>query len=80
MTDGWTAEFGQFLFRAEPAWATEHADLPYNKLDDDCELEVYMFSNKHLIQPKPVAVLSKYELAALLNVDVSKVKFYLIDF
>jgi hypothetical protein len=39
-----------------------------------------MFSNKKLTQAKPVAVFTKVELAALLKIDVSKVKFYLIDF
>lgn len=59
------------MFRAEPAWATEFADLANDKLDEDCELEVYKFSNKKF-SDSPVAYLSKVELAALLGTDVTK--------
>ncbi|CAD8135600.1 unnamed protein product [Paramecium octaurelia] len=69
------------LFRGEPAWATEHADLIQNKLDDDCELEVYRFDNKfQLSNPAPVAVLTKTVLAKLLGTSETTQKFYLIDF
>ncbi|CAD8043968.1 unnamed protein product [Paramecium primaurelia] len=69
------------LFRGEPAWATEHADLVQNKLDDDCELEVYRFDNKfQLSNPAPVAVLTKKVLANLLGTSEETQKFYLIDF
>ena len=56
------------LFRGEPAWATENADLVANKLDDDCEIEVYRFDKKfELSNPSPVTVLTKYVLAKLLG-------------
>ncbi|CAD8054081.1 unnamed protein product [Paramecium sonneborni] len=67
------------LLRAEPAWATEHADLGRDQLDDDCELEVYKFSNKKF-SSTPVAYLTKIELAALLGTDPTKQKFSIIDF
>ncbi|CAD8127035.1 unnamed protein product [Paramecium sonneborni] len=69
------------LFRGEPTWATEHADLVIDKLDDDCELEVYKFDNKfNLTNPSPVAVLTKKVLANLLGTSEAQQKFYLVDF
>lgn len=46
MDGGLEADKISLLFRAEPAWATDFADLGNDKLDDDCELEVYKYSNK----------------------------------
>jgi hypothetical protein len=61
------------LFRGEPAWATEHADLSKDLLDDDCELEVYRFSNNKLGNDgKPVTVLTKEVIADLIKTDKTK--------
>ncbi|CAD8145894.1 unnamed protein product [Paramecium pentaurelia] len=67
------------LFRAEPAWATEFADLANDKLDEDCELEVYKYSNKKF-SSTPVAYLTKVELAALLGTNSTTQKFAIMDF
>ncbi|CAK68655.1 unnamed protein product (macronuclear) [Paramecium tetraurelia] len=65
-----------FLFRGEPAWATENNTQ--DKLDTDCELEVFLLNPKSEEDQKYVAMLNTTILKTLLPEPVDK--FSLIDF
>ncbi|CAD8123508.1 unnamed protein product [Paramecium sonneborni] len=65
-----------YLFRGEPAWATEN--YTKDKLDNDCELEVFLIDFKSEDDQKYIAMLNTTLLTKLLPQPVDN--FTLIDF
>ncbi|CAD8204678.1 unnamed protein product [Paramecium pentaurelia] len=75
-SDGFSAPAKSYLFRGEPAWATENNTQ--DKLDKDCELEVFLIDIKSEVDQKYVAMLNVTILKTLLPEPVEN--FSLIDF
>lgn len=72
----------KLLLRAEPAYASEFADLTKDPpvLDTNCELEVFRIINQIEPEETPVLILKKSTLASMVGADPATFQFSLIDF